>query len=264
LVFLVGTTEEVFTQCSQNLFIKRAPREGEAPPTSMGWNPADPLSNLINAQFELLQITVSASGLPGASPRNGDIGSDAYVVQQGNRDLLLIPYQPGNFIHGHAAKLWTNPYGAIVVHDDHDSLRTVILRGPSRVLSPDEARTAYPEVVTSEVERTSSAPGNRQPAYWFEQEIAEIIMESESLDPMVLDESRATCTISAAGQARYGKKPAYFDAGTLSEYDPNLQHQREAAGRSIDPTGSEHRRWESEVAEKLQTRQEHLASIAAG
>ncbi|MCX6460348.1 MAG: hypothetical protein NTZ03_08550 [Actinobacteria bacterium] len=262
LVFLVGGTEEIFTQCSQNLFVKRPPREGDVLPVSPGWTPMDPLINLIDSQCELLQVTVSASGLPGGSPRNGDIGSGAYVVARDDHDVLLIPYHPGNFIHGHAAKLWTNPHGVMVVHDDHDFLRNVTLRGPARVLSPHDARRDFPEVVAVEIRRTSEAPGNREPAYWFEQQVSEIIVETDSLAPMVLDEGRATCTISAAGQGKYSKKPAYFDAGCLDSYDQDLQHQREAAGRPVDPSGDAHRLWVAESAEKLAARTEHLNSVA--
>jgi len=261
LVFLVGGTEEIFTQCSQNLFIKRPPREGDVLPVSPGWTPMDPLINLIDSQFELLQVTVSASGLPGCSPRNGDIGSDAYVVARDDHDVLLIPYHPGNFIHGHAAKLWTNPHGVMVVHDDHDFLRNVTLRGPARVLSPEDARRDFPEVVAVEIQRTSDALGNRELAYWFEQQVSEIIIETEPLAPMVLDEGRSTCTINAAGQGKYSKKPAYFDAGCLDSYDQDLQHQREAAGRPIDPSGDAHRQWASESADKLSARLEHLRAI---
>jgi hypothetical protein len=261
VVFLVGGTEETFTQCSQNLFIKRPPREDDALPVTSDWTPMDPLIGLIDSQFELLQVTVSASGLPGGSPRNGDLGSVAYVVARDNHDVILIPYHPGNFIHGHAAKLWTNPHGAIVVHDDHNVMRNVTLRGPARVLSPDEARRDFPEVVDVEVTRTSDAPGNREPLYWFEQQVLEIIVETEALAPMVLDEGRATCTISAAGQGKYSKKPAYFDAGCLGSYDQALQHLREAAGRPTDPSGDAHRQWVSHSAEKMAARQEHLASI---
>jgi hypothetical protein len=82
LVFCVGGTEEIFTQCSQNLFVKRRiihTLEGDEAASIRRWNPALPLERLIGAQFELLQVTVTASGLPGASPRNGDRGKAAFV-----------------------------------------------------------------------------------------------------------------------------------------------------------------------------------------
>jgi hypothetical protein len=261
LLFLAGGTEEIFTQCSQNLFVKRTPRDDEPAPASNSWSPSDPLTELLDAQFELLQATVSASGLPGASPRNGDAGSVAYVVDQGEQDAVLIPYHPGNFIHGHAAKLWTNPHGAIVVHDDHDHLRRVTLRGPCRVLSPEEARACFPDVVATEIARTSTTPGKREPAYWFEQTVADIVVEAEPLERMALDETRPTCTISAAGQGKYGKKPAYFDAASTPPYDQGLQHRREAAGRPTDPSGHDHRRWLELCADRMAERVEHVNSI---
>ena len=267
ILFLVGGTEEVFTQCSQNLFVKRRPRDDDAHdnahPAVTGWCPSDPLVELIDPQFELLQVTVSAAGLPGASPRNGDIGSVAYVVELKDHDLLLIPYHPGNFIHGHAAKLWTNPYGAVVVRDEHHHLRQVILRGPCRVLSPQNAYLEFPDVIRKEVRRTSSPSRNRQPAYWFAQTVSELIVETELLAPMVLDESRASCLISAAGKGRFGKKPTYFDAQSTAAYDQTLQNHREAAGRPTDQSGAEHRRWASESAHAMAARIEHLQSIGA-
>jgi len=262
LVFLVGGTEEIFTQCSQNLFVKRRPREGEVIATSV-WSPDDPVRRLVNAQFELFQVTVSASGLPGVSPRNGDVGSVAYLVSSGEYESLLIPYHPGNFIHGHAAKLWSNPRGAIVIYDDHTYLRSVTLRGPARVLSPAQARREFPLTVAAEVDRVNSVRGTaREPEYWFEHVIRDIIVETDELASMVLDEARPTCTISAAGKSAYGKKPAYFDAEGVAPYDQQLQHHREAQGRPRDPRGVHHARWEADSAEQIRLRTAHLASIA--
>jgi hypothetical protein len=262
LVFLVGGTEEVFTQCSQNLFVKRRPREGEVTTTPV-WSPDDLLRQLLKAQFELLQVTVSAGGLPGVSPRNGDAGSVAYVVSSGEHESLLIPYHPGNFIHGHAAKLWSNPRGAIVIYDDHTFHRSVTLRGPARVLSPAQARHEFPLTVEAEVNRASDVVGTvREPEYWFEQVVSEIIVETHELALMALDEVRPTCTISAAGQSAHGKKPAYFDAGVVAPYDQRLQHHREAQGRPSDPSGADHARWVAESAEQMRLRDAHLAGIA--
>jgi hypothetical protein len=262
LVFLVGGTEEIFTQCSQNLFVKRRPREGEVISTSV-WSPDDSVRQLVSAQFELLQVTVSASGLPGVSPRNGDAGSVAYVVPSGEHESLLIPYHPGNSIHGHAAKLWSNPRGAIVVYDDHTYLRSVTLRGPARVLSPAQARREFPLTVAAEVNRVSDVGRNvREPEYWFEQVVLDIIVETDELASMVLDDARPTCSISAAGQSAHGKKPAYFDAAVVAPYDQQLQHHREAQGRPRDPSGADHARWVAESAEQIRLRAAHLASIA--
>src|SRR5450631_807805 len=64
LAFCVGATEEVFTQCSQNLFIKR-PIANSAQKTHAAWqnawNPALALERLLAMQFETLQVTVSAN-----------------------------------------------------------------------------------------------------------------------------------------------------------------------------------------------------------
>ncbi len=264
LLFLVGGTEEVFTQCSQNLFVKR-PADADAPGLpEVAWSPADPLVDLLGAQFEMLQVTVSSTGLPGGSPRNGDAGSVAYVVERDGREVLLVPYHPGNFIHGHAAKLWSNPDGAMVIRDDHHHLRTVILHGPARVLDPGTAARRHGAIVAAEVARTASAPGDRRPAYWFEQEVARIVVETDPIPPMVLDPGRATCTISAAGQGRHGKKPTYFDAGSLDGYDMVLQHHREAEGRPVDPTGAAHRAWVSASADQFDARRAHLRAVADG
>ncbi|MEY4931768.1 MAG: hypothetical protein RLZZ403_88 [Pseudomonadota bacterium] len=263
IFFLVGGTEEVFTQCSQNLFVKRQPRVGDAPARTAGWRPSDPLIELIGAQFELFQVTASSAGLPGASPRNGATGSVAYVVGAERNDLLMIPYHPGNFIHGHAAKLWSNPYGAIVVRDEHHHQRQVVLRGPCRVISPEDARIEYPDVIAMEVARSMASSRKQQPAYWFSQMVSEVIIETDLLPPMVLDESRPSCSLSAAGRGKFGKKPAYFDAQNTTAYDQALQHRREAAGRPTDASGAEHRRWASESANAMAARVAHL-SIASG
>jgi len=60
LLFFVGATEEVFTQCSQNLFIKRpvpAPARYARAASPNAWNPAMPLGRLLAMQFETLQVT---------------------------------------------------------------------------------------------------------------------------------------------------------------------------------------------------------------
>ena len=126
--------EELFTQCSQNLFIKR-PLGDPATPRRAGWSNAwDPglrLERLFEAQFEILQATVSTSGLPGASPRNGDRGKAAYVGRLRAKTFVLIPYFSANAVHGHAAKLWSNPRGQLVIWDDHGALSAVSITGPS-------------------------------------------------------------------------------------------------------------------------------------
>ena len=111
LRFYVGGTEELFAHCSLNLFVKRqVSRSGQAPwPHS--WSPSEPLDVLLARQCELFNLTVSASGLPGVSPRNGDIGKAGFPISQGRGTSILMPYFTGNFAHGHAAKLWSNPRG---------------------------------------------------------------------------------------------------------------------------------------------------------
>jgi hypothetical protein len=138
LMFCVGATEEIFTQCSQNLFVKRPVanpvRRGRAARPN-AWNSVLSLERLLAMQFETLQVTVSASGVPGASPRNGDRGKAVFVGRHGRKTYLLIPYHPGNAVHGHAAKLWSNTYGTLVIIDDHSSLSMVTVSGPCFVIS---------------------------------------------------------------------------------------------------------------------------------
>ena len=252
----------MFTQCSQNLFVKRQPRIGDASARVAGWKPSDPLAELMGAQFELFQVTVSSRGVPGASPRNGATGSVAYVVELADHDLLMIPYHPGNFIHGHAAKLWSNPYGAIVVRDEHHHLRQVVLRGPCRVMSHDDASHEHPNIIKVEITRSMSVSSRQPPAYWFVQTVSEIIMETDVLTNMVLDESRPSCSLNAAGEGKISKKPAYFDAQNTTPYDQALQHRREEAGRTTDASGTEHRRWASESADAMEARVARLQRIA--
>jgi hypothetical protein len=265
LVFCVGGTEEVFTQCSQNLFIKR-PVVPSAPPgrplAPNVWDPALPMARLIGTQFEMIQVTVSAHGLPGASPRNGDIGKAAFVERRGKRVIVLIPYHPGNSVHGHAAKLWSNPYGTIVISDDHRALCRVTLSGPSWVVSHDRVKRDFPRAAA----QVAAQCGHHDkvipdPEYWFLQEVTELVQQREPLAANRLDPIRPTCSISAGGQARHGKKPAYFAADTLPLYDQSLQHAREAAGRPVNPAGAEHRRWLETVRDALDARQAHLQRV---
>ena len=262
LRFCVGGIEEVFTQCSQNLFIKRPigrPEGSRRAAWPYAWSPAQPLERLLAAQFELLQITVSASGLPGASPRNGDIGKAAFVARRDSKTIILIPYFAGNAVHGHAAKLWSNAQGALAIWDDHTALSAVTITGPSRVVDHEWVERRFPNIA-SEVATRQKRNGTRapDPEYWFEQEVAEILQQDEPLAASVLDPMRPTCSISAAGRALHGKKPAYFAADTLASYDQTWQHEREAEGRPVDPSGVAHRYWERESAPALAARLAHL------
>jgi hypothetical protein len=265
LLFCVGATEEVFTQCSQNLFIKRplgaaAQQDEGAWPTA--WSPSLPLEDLLNAQFEIFQATASASGLPGVSPRNGDQGKAAFVGRRGAKTFVLIPYFTGNAVHGHAAKLWSNAYGQLVIWDDHFALNAVTLSGPAWVIAHQTVESEFPSIamkIASPAERTGAAA--RGPEYWFLQEVVDLAQRSEPLSANLLDPSRPTCSIHAGGLARHSKKPAYFAAETLPPYDQDCQHRREALGRPIDPKGKAHSRWVYEVAPALAARYRHLARV---
>jgi hypothetical protein len=61
--------------------------------------------------------------------------------------------------------------------------------------------------------------------------------------------------------ALFDNKPAYFAAGALPPYDMELQHRREATGRLIDPSGTEHLRWKESVRDALLARLTHLDSL---
>ena len=265
LVFCVGATEEVFTQCSQNLFIKRpvpgAPRQARAVWPN-AWNPALSLERLLAMQFETLQVTVSARGVPGASPRNGDRGKAVFLGRRGRKSYLLIPSHPGNAVHGHAAKLWTNRHGTIVIYDDHSALSSVTVSGPSRVLTHEKVKRDFPmiahEVTGGQRRNQTEIP---DPEYWYLQEVTEIMQQREPLAANSLDPERPTCSINAGGEARHGKKPAYFEADTLPLYDQVLQHEREKVGRPLDPSGGEHRQWNESVRCALDARREHLRRV---
>jgi hypothetical protein len=268
LRFLVGGVEEVFTQCSQNLFIKRpaadpaAPRHAAAWPNA--WERSLGLERLLNAQFEILQATVSASGLPGASPRNGDRGKAAYVGRRGARTFVLIPYFPGNAVHGHAAKLWSNPYAALVIWDDHCALSAITISGPSWTVAHRTVEKDFPAIAADIATRQNRKGAAPHPEYWFLQEVAEIVQQVEPLAANSLDPSRSTCSIHAGGLAHHGKKAAYFAADTVPPYDQALQHEREAAGRPIDPTGRDgYIFWAFEMAPALEARRAHLDRLCA-
>lgn len=256
LTFAIGVTEEVFTQCSQNLFVKL--------PVSLlsgqvfserPWNPSLPLEQLMRSQFEILQVTVSASGLPGVSPRNGDSGKAAFVGRLGKKPVILIPYHPGNAVHGHAAKLWSNAYGTLVVSDDHTHLGRIMLSGSAKTKSHAWIMQNFP-TIAAEVANQKGRKGFpiERPEYWFLHEIAELVQQVEPLAANILEPSRAACTISAGGQALHGKKPGYFKADSLPPYDQHLQHKREQAGRIADPEGLHHRKWLETVSGALNER----------
>lgn len=265
LLFAVGGTEEVFTQCSQNLFVKRPVPHAAVPASSpVVWTPAQPLEDLLRLQFELIQITVSASGLPGASPRNGDKGKAAFVCMHQNKVHVLIPYHPGNYIHGHAAKLWSNPYGTLVISDDHASLCRVIISGASTTIGQQQVEKHFPKIA-AEVAGQRGRTGKPVPVpeYWFLQEVSQLVYQRERLSANLLAPGRETCSISAGGQARHNKKPAYFAANNLPQYDSVVQHERELAGRPMDPTGVRSRAWQNAVAEDLAVRKAHLDQVVS-
>lgn len=194
------------------------------------------VQRLVNRQFEAIQVTVSASGLPGASPRNDEIGKAALMSSRRNRPVLLIPYHPGIAVHGHAAKLWSNPHGTVVIADDHHTLCRVTVSGPARIVSRHVARRQFPEI-TAQVAAQHGRNGKplADPEYWFVQEIRVLVAQRKPLSANMLDANRPACNISADGQARHGEKPGYINDDNLPPYDCHLQHQREAAGRPADP-----------------------------
>lgn len=262
LFFAVGETEEVFTQCSQNLFTKRPAGMDIQNGVAAKWSPSQPLENLIKEQFELIQITVSSFGLPGASPRNGEKGKAAFVGRRNNKLSLLIPYHPGNFIHGHAAKLWSNQFGSLIISDDHTYLARVIISGHCRIQSHSYIKLNFPEAA-AEVADQKGRTGKSiaEPEYWFIQDVAKLIIQNEPTSMNILYPGREACTISAGGQARHGKKPAYFAADNLPCYDLDLQHKRESEGRQINPSGVRNRNWQALVTDALSSRLSHLQSI---
>ena len=265
LLICVGATEEVFTQCSQNLFVRRRLPEPEArfrATQPKGWLPDLPLERLLDAQFEMFQVTVSASGLPGASPRNGDRGKTAFTERRDCKTYVLIPYHPGNAVHGHAAKLWSNPQGSLIIWDDTTTCAAVTISGPSRVVTHAAVKRDFPNSAAraATITRRNGSPAP-DPEYWFLQEVAEIACLRETLAPSALDPARPTCAINAGGHALFDKKPAYFAAGALPPYDMELQHRREATGRPIDPSGAEHLRWNESVRDALLARLTHLDSL---
>jgi hypothetical protein len=261
LFFCVGATEELFTQCSQNLFIKRPMPSAacEAPP--LAWSPSVSLERLIEAQFELLQVTVSASGLPGASPRNGDIGKAAFVERRRSKTYVLIPYYPGNAVHGHAAKLWSNSYGSLLVYDDVSARAAVSISGPCRIITHETALRRFPASAGKAAGKRKKGSTTPAPEYWFVQEASEIAQQREILAAHALDPARPTCSINAGGRALHGKKPHYFAAEGLPSYDMELQHHREATGRPLDPGGVEGRKWHEEACDALAARLAHLRAL---
>jgi hypothetical protein len=266
LSFCVGATEEVFTQCSQNLFVKRPEPHAAAQKRAHrpeAWDPRDRLERLLAHQFEAIQATVTADGLPGASPRNGTLGKVGFVARDRKGARVLIPYHPGNSVHGHAGKLWSNPYGTLVISDDHWATTRVTVSGPARVLSHAKVKRCFPAAAIASGAgcHGSSAAAAHVPKYWFMQEVAEIVQETEPLAVHRLDPVRPACSISAGGQAKHGKKPAYFAAESLPAYDRHLQHAREASGRPTCTSGSSHRDWLDQVGVALRARQAHLARV---
>ncbi|MEI7887321.1 MAG: hypothetical protein WCJ04_08020 [Actinomycetes bacterium] len=274
LYFLVGGTAEVFTQCSQNLFTKRPKTEiaehGDQPdarvdPMSTGMPTDESLPSLrdfLSLQFETLQATVAADGVPGASPRNGQIGRAAYLGYHRGRAQILIPYHPGNAIHGHAAKLWSNSHSSLLVSDDYANLRRVTISGKSGILDHAKVQRRFPEIaraVTHPEDGQEQTVGD--PVYWFTTRANQVVWEAGQLSANDLTEERPACGIHAGGEGRHTKKPKYFDATAVTEYDMHLQHKREAGPRPIDPTGSTRAAWLAAVAPALEVRESHLVEI---
>lgn len=263
LTFLVGGTEETFTQCSQNLFVKRLLPAKTGVRHRYRWRPDRPIERLLEAQFESLQATVAAGGLPGVSPRNGDLGKAVFAAYHAGCSYLLVPYHPGNAVHGHAAKLWSNRYGSLVIYDDHRYLTSVTFSGHCRTVSHRWLQKHFPDIaatVTSQTGRNGKPIG--EPEYWFLQRVDEIVQQREPLMPHQLSPLRATCGIAAGGQSLYNKKPGYFGVESLPAYDRAMQHHREAAGRPVDRAGDVYADWQIAIAEALAERRAHLTTQA--
>jgi len=165
-------------------------------------------------------------------------------------------------MHGHAAKLWSNGFGSLVIWDDSWALTGVTISGPSRVVTHQAAMRDFPSIAPKlqTQQRRNGAP-RLDPEYWFVQEVAQLTQQSEPLAANSLDSVRPTCSISAGGRAIHGKKPAYFAADTRPHYDQLLQHKREAAGRPVNPTGDEHRLWNETLRADLKARRERLEGL---
>jgi hypothetical protein len=260
LHFFVGATEELFAHCSLNLFVKRRVSYPEGAPAP--WCPSDSLEKLLAKQFELFQVTVSASGLPGISPRNGDAGKAGFLVRNGGKACILMPYFTGNFIHGHAAKLWSNRQGAVMIRDDHSALSLIVIHGNAYTAGHDWVQRQFPEIAGwASARRKQSGEPAGEPEYWFVQEVSEIVQQEEPLAANALDPVRPANTIHAAGPAHYSKKAHYFETANLPPYDQAGQHEREHACRPADPSGASHRQWQQEAADALTARRAHLEGL---
>jgi hypothetical protein len=122
--------------------------------------------------------------------------------------VLLIPYHPGNFIHGHAAKLWTNPFGSLMISDDHTFLTRVIISGPCRVHKHNYIKVNFPEAAAAVAnQKGRTGKPSPEPEYWFIQDVAKLIIQNEPTSMNILYPGRETCSISAGGQTMHGKKP---------------------------------------------------------
>lgn len=165
-------------------------------------------------------------------------------------------------MHGHAAKLWTNSYGTVVIFDDHSSLSLVMSASPCFVVTHERVEREFPVIAR---QATGRRRRNEQPMpnpeYWYLQEITEIVQQREPLAANALDPGRPTCSINAGGEARDGKKPAYFAADTLPLYDQAVQHERERTGR---PSDRAHGRWNEDMQCALAFRRAHLLRLHEG
>ncbi|MEI7624137.1 MAG: hypothetical protein WCJ88_11315 [Actinomycetes bacterium] len=265
LGYLVGGTAEVFTQCSQNLFVKELASDPSADSGDRLETPPVTLDDFLAVQFETAQVTVNASGLPGGSPRNGPIGGAAFIDSRKGRKYVLIPYHPGNAIHGHAAKLWSNRRAALVVTDDHTHRRRATITGESWVMSHEQVTKRFPSTSLAVTHPESGDSATvAEPVYWFVTRVDMVVWERELLPAYRLEPGRDVCTINAGGEGRHTKKPKYFDAGSIDPYDMGAQHLREASGRPIDPTGKAREAWIETVTPAMAAREEHLASIGLG
>jgi hypothetical protein len=177
---------------------------------------------------------------------------------------VLIPYHPGNAIHGHAAKLWSNPSGSIVVSDDHTALRRATVSGHSTFLSHPAVARRFPDIARTVTHPDCDEQTVDDPVYWFVTRADHVVWESGTLAPTELTPERPVCGIHAGGEGRHTKKPKYFDAASVDAYDMQLQHLREVGARRVDPTGERHAEWLASTKAAVEAREAHLSDLATG
>ena len=221
LIFCVGATEEVFTQCSQNLFIKRALPEAEArrraarPPSPTAARRADRRAIRVVSDHRFRHWPSRRI----ATQRRS--WQDRFRRAARGPDIRADPVSSGQFRAWSRRKALVQSYGSLLVHDDTETGAAVTISGACSILTHLDALRAFPgsaeKVATIKNRKGSPMP---DPEYWFAQVVEEILMQRGTLPPYALDPARPTCAIHSGGHALFDKKPAYFAAGSLPTYDP--------------------------------------------